>query len=182
MGFVFWPVWVVLVVCSLPTSGPGRISCRERSVELPVGDRNMGQNLEFMVDHQCQCGGLHSPERVCGTVSVLWQSGSNTGAVHANDPIGLGAGVCRITERSVTFTGFPLFIGLKHGVVGHRLHPHAGCRCFDFGVFDDGTENQFTFSGCIACIDNFRDGFILYELHDGGELFLCSSTFWLVLK
>ena len=49
-------------------------------------------------------------------------------------------------------------------------------------MFNDGAENEFTFSGCVTSIDNFRDGFILDEFHDGGELFLCSPTFWFVLK
>ena len=142
----------------------------------------MRQHLQLMVNNHGKGGGLNPAERVGRTVAILWKACCNSGAVHANDPVGLGAGIRCITERLVGFPGFSVLEGLQHSVIRHRLHPHAGRRGFDLRMLNDGSENQFALPRSVTSVHDFRDRFVFHELQDGGELFFGSPALGFVLK
>ena len=94
----------------------------------------------------------------------------------------MGPRIGRITECSVSIPWFSLLKGRQECIIRHGLHPHTGSGRLHLGIFHDGSENQLTFSGCIASVDDFGHSFILEQFLDGVQLCTVSPCFGFVFK
>ena len=94
------------------------------------------------------------------------EAGQCAGGIESDEPVSLGAALGGIGEVAHGAGRAEIAPGFENGVLGHRLHPQALDGFFDFSVFDDVLENQFTFASGIASVDDFADVLAFGELED----------------
>jgi hypothetical protein len=141
-------------------------------VHEPVRLRDEGLDLAFALDHQRQRRGLHAAERDDAADPGAAANRGGAGGVHADEPVGLGAGARRRLERAQLLAGPELLEAFPDRLLGHRADPEALDGLVDAGGLVDVREDQLAFAAGVAGVHDPGHVVALQQLVDHLQLLL----------
>ena len=142
--------------------------CGKRAVDFPIISADELADFLFALDDDRQSRRLHTAHRCQKEATVARiKSGHGTGAVDADQPIGLRTAAGGVGQRQHLLVGTQAGEAVTNRLWRHGLQPQARDRVFGLAVLLDQAEDQFTLTSRVTGVDECVHVFAFGELDNG---------------